>query len=152
MKQTTIFISIILLLSSCSFKPPYLTNVGKLNIKTASKSDINMGLELGIDNASSFNYKVKSFQLKATVNDKNVGDVTLNNGDKLTVRKKTKANYPLNLSMSPSQNVGVKDLLNLARSGSADVHIQGLISLKAFIFTKRIPIDIHQNLNIPFIK
>ena len=151
MKNTILAIGLIFLSASCSILPPKVTNIGNAKVNSANKDKMEVGIDLGINNPSSFNYKLKSCNLQATVNGKPAGQVNIR-GNKIVFKKKTTANYPIYMQINPADQLNslndVMDLLKGANKG-VELKLEGILHIKAFLFGKKIPINFTQKVKLP---
>ncbi len=144
--QILLFLSILVIISSCSLKLEDVdfNGVDSFKIEKIENKLLNLRLGVSIDNPSSFSIKVKSFETDLFLDDRLVGHAKLNEKVKVDRKKEDVYSVPIQLQLEDGAYLV---LLKTALKDKVNLHLVGFVKGSIMGISKRIKIDETQSID-----
>ncbi len=145
-KHLTLFISAIILLSSCTLKPLGFGGVqdGKVNSMNQKGIDAEFGLQ--IKNPNNWGFKIYNSDIKVTVNGLDVGEAKLKKNVRIKRKSESVSTFQVTSDFSKLGLTDLSKLMSLAGSKSANVSVKGQLKVGKWYYKKSFPVDLTQKI------
>ena len=143
MQKFLSYLLIAFLLLGCSIKPVLIKEVSSANVVSVQNGKAVVQVNMRIENPNWFRIKVKSADLNGQINNSQIGVIGFPN--KLVIKGNEDKTYPLLFDISLANIVPL--LPSLMFSESVTLGLKGNFKAKAFIISKRIPLDVKKSIS-----
>lgn len=149
MKFKFLIIAVVVFLSSCfSYKDVEYKSFEGLNIEKIEGDDLHIALSVKLYNPNNYTIKVHEADLKANFNGKDLGDIKLMNVVKIDANKESVQKVICKVSSKK-----ILAMLPMAfLTGKSTISINGDLRAKVFLFSKKFPVNVSQNINLGDLK
>lgn len=140
-----ILILLTVFFSACmSYKDIVYKSFEGVNIEKVENGFVEIGISVKVFNPNNYTIKIKEADLKANFNGKDLGDITLMNTLSLDANKESTQKIICKVSSSK-----LLSMLPMAfMTGNSKLTLVGDLKAKVFIFTKRFPVNVNENINL----
>jgi LEA14-like dessication related protein len=145
MRRIILGLLFISLLSSCvSYKEIEYRSIEGVGIEKLDGENVHIAINVKVFNPNSYTIKVKDADLKAAFNGKDLGEVKLMNTIKLDANSETVQKVVCQVSGKKILSLVPMALL----SGRSKLTLKGDLKAKVFLFSKKFPVDITENIDL----
>lgn len=150
LRPIIIISAILFAFSSCaSYEEVKFTGLKNFGIAGKDKDGLKLNLVVGIDNPNNVKIKVKKADLDLKFNGRTLGNLDLDK--KVVIPKNSNGTVDLLVNVQTQELLkgGLGGLLTTVLSQKAEIGVEGEIKVKAFIFTRKIPVSFTEQVKIP---
>jgi LEA14-like dessication related protein len=140
-----ILILLTVFFSGCmSYKDIVYKSFEGVNIEKVENGFVEIGISVKVFNPNNYTIKIKEADLKANFNGKDLGDITLMNTLSLDANKESTQKVICKVSSSKLLSMLPMALM----TGNSKLTLDGDLKAKVFLFTKRFPVNVNENINL----
>ena len=144
MKRILFLIACVIMFSGCSYKDVEYRSIEGVGIEKWDGDLVQIAINVKVFNPNNYTIKITDADLKATFNNNDLGNVRLVNTIKLDANAETVQKVVCEVS---SQKI-LAQVPMAFLTGNSKLRLTGDLKTKVFLFSKRIPVDIAQDIDL----
>ena len=149
MKNWFLIVLVYVLTSSClSYKDLEYRSFEGVNIEKMDGDEMLIGISVKVFNPNNYAIKIKEADFKAEFAGKDLGDINLVNTVKIDANKESIQKVVVKLSSKKVLSMVPMAFL----TGNSKLTLNGNLKVKVFLFSKKFPINISENINLGDLK
>ena len=142
-------ISLMVLLSSCDIEPPEFRDFKNVKVVPAGNGNYKLKADAVFNNPNKKRFKLKSIDLKVSLDDKPIGTIKRNYTLKIPAQKEF--TVPMQMEVDPEVLKGgsfLENIMNILGGNSLKVRYTGEVKVSYMGYNKKVPIDEIEEIDI----